>query len=58
MGLERELDEVVPVLLKKAGDLSTAGEQYKRDHVVTMFPQPAWLDLASLATDKRAVWCA
>jgi hypothetical protein len=25
-GLEREVDEVVPVLLKKAGELSTAGE--------------------------------
>lgn len=24
-GLERELDEIVPVLLKKAGELSTAG---------------------------------
>lgn len=30
LGLERELDEIVPVLLKKAGDLSTAGEQNTR----------------------------
>jgi hypothetical protein len=25
LSIERELDEIIPVLLKKAGDLSTAG---------------------------------
>jgi hypothetical protein len=37
ISFERELDEVVPVLLKKAGDLSTAGEHT----VLPVQPAPA-----------------
>jgi hypothetical protein len=51
LSIERELDEVVPVLLKKAGDLSTAGVHPLNP--VSVFPMGCWLETVSNTAGSR-----